>query len=140
MESILKKTLDELTHQSSPPILESYNEIILDEAETEEALRKGREEKHYRLKRIAYAEELRKDFKPLEITSDQFFMLFKTKYVIDDDNEDIITNLCLYFTSEPAFKGDLKKGLLLVGGVGIGKSTLMQFFKQNPKYSYRLIS
>lgn len=120
--------------------METYDDIELNEDETHEALRKGREEKHFRLKREAYNEKLRKNQEYLSFKSEDLLELFGIKYKIDGDNQVIVNNLCHYFANDERFYGDLNKGLLLVGGVGIGKSTLMDFFKRNQRHSYRLLS
>lgn len=120
--------------------LETFDDIELTEEEKAEAIRKGKEEKHYKLKREAYNEKLRSDRIQLAYSAEYIFDLFEKTYTVDDDNIDIILNLCRYFTNDKTFQGDLNKGLLLVGGVGIGKTTLMQFFKRNQKFSYRLMS
>jgi DNA replication protein DnaC len=139
--TIIKQALDELTPQSkTEPILENYDDIQLDELETQEALRKGREEKHYRLKREEYNEKIRKQHEVLIFTAPELFTQFQNSFDVDVDNAPIVLNLCRYFTDDKLFQGDLSKGLLLVGGVGIGKTTLMQFFKRNQKGSYRVIS
>lgn len=132
---------DELMPQSkTEPILVNYDHIELTEDEIKAAIAKGKEEKHFRLKREEYNEKLRADRTPLKYTFEQTFETFKTLYDIDNDNEEIVKNLCYYFTEDNRFIGDPSKGLLLVGGVGIGKSTLMNWFRRNQKYSYRLMS
>jgi DNA replication protein DnaC len=136
----LKQTLDELMPQSKQPILETFDDIELTDEEAAEALRKGREEKHYRLKREEYNEKIRKEYEPKKFTAEELFPQFKSVWSVDVDNIDIVRNLCYYFTDDERFKGDLTKGLLLVGGVGIGKTTMMEFFKRNQKASYRILS
>lgn len=137
----LKQAFDELTQQSKvKATLENYDDIQLTEDEVMEALRKGREDKHFRLKREAYNEKLRKERDPLKFTYSELFTLFQNSFDVDVDNAPIVMNLARYFTDSPLFDGNLKKGLLLVGGVGIGKSTLMDFFKRNQKHSYRMLS
>lgn len=126
--------------QSKQPILESFEEIELSDEEAAEALRKGREEKYYRLKREEYNEKIRREREPMKFTYTELFTQFQNFFDVDVDNAPIVMNLCRYFTDSPLFDGDLKKGLLLVGGVGIGKTTLMDFFKRNQKASYRVIS
>lgn len=137
----LKQALDELTQQSKVVSLsENFDAIELTEDEQAEAIRKGKEEKHYRLIREAYNEKIRQEYVPTKFTCAQVYDAFEAKYTIDDENVSIVKNLCYYFTENPKFDGDLNKGLLLVGGVGIGKSTLMEFFKRNQKFSYRMMS
>ena len=50
-------------------------------------------------------------------------------FVINENNEGIIKQLLLYFTGNEDFKGSLKKGLMIVGSVGTGKSLLFRIFK-----------
>lgn len=118
----------------------SFKEIELDEFEIEEGLRRVREEKFYRLQREAYRQKLFADTKPKKYTSIELFDFFASKFTIDDYNRYIVNQLCFYFSgTKDFFDGDLNKGLLLFGGVGIGKSTLMQFFIKNQVRSYRLM-
>lgn len=119
---------------------ETYEHIELDAEETIEALRAGREAKYYRLQREAYNEKIRAGRTPKKYTSEETLELYKSFWSLDDENKHVVETLCHYFTDDPRFDGDLKKGLLVVGGVGIGKSTLMTFFKRNQKASYRVIS
>lgn len=48
----------------------------------------------------------------------------------------IYLQLSQYFTQDSKFDGDLMKGLMITGGVGCGKTTMMNLFSQNPKASY----
>jgi len=121
-------------------ILENFDHIELDEHEIEYALYKAREAKHYQLKREAYNEKLRSDRSVKKYTADQLLLKFKEFWAADGYNLPIIMNLCYYFSGDAMFGGDLNKGLLLVGGVGVGKSTMMTFFRQNQVFSYRMIS
>lgn len=121
-------------------ISESYDHIELTDQEAADALHKARIEKHYRLKREAYNEKLRAEYVPKQFTAEQLTEAFKRNFDLDDHNILIVKNLCYYFSEDARFEGDPKKGLLLVGGVGIGKTTLMNFFKQNQHYSYRMLS
>lgn len=130
--------------------LESFDEIELDEQEREAALRQARREKHFRLERKRYEESLIKPFDPPKYTAEQLLThLAELKledgnlFRLDDDNREAVTLLCYYFTNDPRFEGpdrSLKKGLLLHGGVGVGKSVIMHLFQQNQKLSYKLVS
>lgn len=61
------------------------------------------------------------------------------KFTIDKQNKDILTLMLLYFTGNSLFveelkkhsgvDGSLNKGLLLLGGVGTGKTLLFEIFK-----------
>lgn len=118
---------------------ENFEGIELDEQEIEEALRKAREEKYYMLKRVEYNQKISAVYNPKRYTWQEVRDEFGKQFTIDDDNRAIIEMLCYYFT-ETVGTLNLHKGLLLVGGVGIGKSTLMNFFRRNQKASYRMIS
>src|ERR1044072_7829644 len=66
-------------------------------------------------------------------------------FKLDSDNEKVFKILCMYFTSDSRFEaqGDgfsLKKGIMLCGSVGRGKTTLMGVFRANQRRSYRLVS
>ena len=57
-------------------------------------------------------------------------------YEVDDENKEAITALLLYFSQNPAFEllpqikaPSLKKGILLAGNVGSGKSLLLRILK-----------
>lgn len=120
--------------------MDLFEHIELDEVEIEEALRLAREKKHYQLKRIEYMERLngRKTF--MRYTAHQLFTFFNESLQVDGDNQVIVMELCKYFSQDPSFKGDLNKGLLLAGGVGVGKTTMMRFFMKNQVQSYRIES
>lgn len=123
--------------------LESYNdfpEIKLTDDQMIEALRNAREKEYYRRR----AEEYRKTITSVRATPKfnhgQLIEFFKMQYEIDETNERVIYDLCYYFSDNIAFSGDLQKGLLLSGGVGVGKTTIMKFFMRNQIFSYRVTS
>lgn len=105
-----------------------------------EALRQAREKKHYQLEKVNYLMNLNKPreykkFKAEEVRD----LLNESGFVIDKDNEQVIWLLCLYFTNDERFdlEGyDLTKGIVLFGGVGVGKTTLMKRFFKNQHQSY----
>ncbi len=120
--------------------VEQYDQVELSEEETNEALRLAREKKYFHEKEIAYKKSLAKSFEPMKFTAEQLMTYFNTQYTIDDDNKSIVEQLCFYFSGDDRFKGDLSKGLVLFGGVGVGKTSLLKFFQRNQIFSYRLIS
>jgi DNA replication protein DnaC len=70
---------------------------------------------------------------------------FDVDFKIDANNKEVMTNLSQYFTGNPEFenktkKWSLKKGILLFGQVGTGKTTIMRFFKDTPTAYIKLIS
>lgn len=49
-------------------------------------------------------------------------------FVIDNFNESIIEQLYLYATNNPAFGGDLNKGIMLQGKFGCGKTIILETY------------
>jgi len=87
---------------------------------------------------IRYSPELMK-----QAFLDRASKMIGRPYVIDDHNREIIDKLSLYFAgSQDAEKHglSLKKGLLLMGDRGTGKTVIMKAFANNPQQSYRLSS
>jgi hypothetical protein len=79
-----------------------------------------------------------------EFTAEQLFenMEKAPSIIIDENNRRVIKILCMYFTNDPRFEqqldGNLNKGLMLRGGIGIGKTYLMNLFRMNQKQGYSL--
>ncbi|GAB3164556.1 ATPase [Telluribacter humicola] len=68
-------------------------------------------------------------------------------FSVDDDNRDVINLLCMYFTDDPRFeeqtdssgkKYSHRKGIMLVGKRGCGKTLLMEMCSFNPKLPYSI--
>lgn len=119
-----------------------YSSIELDEDEIEQALTKAREDKFYRLARLEYSRRITEEPERPAFTAEEVFDQFKTEFDVEPGSkyEKIVKHLCAYFTNDPRSSKDPQKGLLLCGGVGIGKTTLMEFFQRNQKASYRIVS
>jgi DNA replication protein DnaC len=71
----------------------------------------------------------------------------RKELVLDDDNSDVFDLLCYYFIDdEEGFlkkcrllevnNPDIKKGILLAGNVGTGKTYLMDLFRKNQRQVY----
>ena len=58
---------------------------------------------------------------------------------LEEGRKEIYFQLCLYFTNDKRFEGDLTKSLLLQGGIGTGKTTVMTFFQKNQKQNFKLV-
>lgn len=54
----------------------------------------------------------------------------KKELILNEDNQKIIFSLCQYFGRDSESKLDLKKGLMISGGVGIGKTSMMMTFHE----------
>lgn len=67
------------------------------------------------------------------------------EFLVDSQNQTVITLLCQYFSGDSAFESfkegfSLNKGIYLVGNNGCGKTMLMKLFKTNPRMSFSVIS
>jgi len=51
-------------------------------------------------------------------------------YIIDDTNREALNQLYYYLIGSEKFQGDLYKGIMLVGGFGSGKTTLIKIFSE----------
>lgn len=130
-----------------------YSHIELSEQELKEAFRAGREEKHFRLMREEYGRKLRETPTYPTFTAEQLFDRYAAitnadgkpfSSCMSEEFEKIVKWICCYFAGDARFESRpdlrLSKGLLLCGGVGIGKSTIMKLFQRNQICSYRVIS
>jgi len=127
---------------TSEPLDRLFLDIDLDAEEEIEALRVARENKHYRLVREEYARKIKEEQERPVFTAEEVFERFRESYQVEAESryETILKHLCAYFTADPRSAYDPRKGLFLCGGVGIGKTTLMEFFQRNQKASYRIVS
>jgi hypothetical protein len=115
--------------------------VELTAEEAEEALRVAREQKHYLLKKISYLEGLNAPREIKRYTADEILTFLQQVLTIDESNREVVWILCLYFSQDARFEFEregfkLDKGLCLFGGVGVGKTTLMEKFFQNQRQSY----
>ncbi len=58
------------------------------------------------------------------------FKYFEPNFIETDEIKSTITKLLYYFTGSSLFDGSLKKGIMLVGGLGTGKSLIFRVFKE----------
>jgi ATPase subunit of ABC transporter with duplicated ATPase domains len=145
----IKKVLEQLSPSKEPITKLNYDHITLSDEEQEEALRLAREEKHFKIEREAYRDKISKS---VDWSRPNARMLLnglketKSKlgdpFEITDQNKEVIYKLCLYFSGdEQRLKQiypdmDLKKGIMLMGPSGVGKTHLMSYFMTNPYSSF----
>lgn len=121
------------------------NEYDLTPEEAEAALKEARRIKMAKIKQQKYWAEVRKEPEyPKYLATELMTMIeshFLTKgWVMDQFNRPIIENLCKYFTGDSTGPLNLKKGILLRGGVGCGKTSIMQLFQYNQTNSFNIVS
>lgn len=100
-----------------------------------------------------YAAKVLAEQKALQLSKEQYrnFILNRfveknnRKFIVDEDNDDIFNLLLDYFTADPEFENryqeySLHKGIMLVGGTGTGKTSLLRMFALNPKNTFGVIS
>lgn len=120
--------------------VEQYLHIDLELEETEEALRLARKAKHFTLERIKYFEKISKPTVFQKHSAEQLFEMFMNagyKFA-DDAHAAKVKNLCCYFANDSRGKLDLNRGILLLGNIGNGKTSLMRFFSTNQLYGFRI--
>jgi DNA replication protein DnaC len=130
---------------------ENRETVSLTDEEQEAVLRKALDAKIGRLNSAKYLQVLNAE--PVFITptyDDLQMTLFKELeeiygWDIDQYNEPQVDALCMYFSNDERFEEiepgfSLKKGLLLFGPVGCGKTTLLKIMSRNTKAPFGVIS
>jgi DNA replication protein DnaC len=94
-------------------------------------------------KTSAYFKKIHSMPEAKNLSAKKYFDIFCKNWGIYPQNEKIVKLLCYYFAEDKKFEElgfSLKKGLLLTGGVGCGKTTLMKFFSTNRRQKYAVKS
>jgi hypothetical protein len=146
----LKKDFPQLLKLPVLPGLESYNDDVLTPEEVNEAVFYAREKKLAHLKELAYAEKLRQPKPILKLTPEQLFEIMGVRakelginLSFTDEERKIAEILCHYFSGSDEFESmgegfSLKKGILLHGNIGCGKTTMFKLLATNPHSSYHI--
>jgi ATPase subunit of ABC transporter with duplicated ATPase domains len=139
-------------------IQENYDDVLTPE-EKEYAIREAAEKKLARKREQEYWEKVNNPPKPKMISAEELYRIVLGKALVEfgrnhkgenifnlSEEEDFIyRSLALYFTRNPDFEKQgedfsLKKGLMIFGNIGCGKTTAMRLFASNPHQSYSIIS
>jgi hypothetical protein len=126
-------------------------DVQLTPEEEAEAIRLAKEKKLMEQRKREYWEKITAEQEKKKYTWQQLYAMISNsrtikgkKYVIDQDNEQQVELLCKYFAEDPSFEVNgrysLGKGILLMGGLGVGKTHLMSYFFQNQVVSYAMVS
>lgn len=116
--------------------LEAYKDVVLTPEEEQEALMIARQKKHAKIKNREYLQRLSKPVIEPKTAQDYQAEFLALGNILDDSNKDAFKKLVLYFINDPGSTLDPNKGIMLSGGIGCGKTTLMRFFEFNQKASY----
>lgn len=140
-------------------VLDSYKHIDLTEDEYREALIGAKRKKEALLKKLELervAAENRRKLTSRHWTFEQTknFMLYRAeklfegRFKLDEYNEPVFNLLCHYFSFEEEFvsmaigmgvnNASLKKGVVLAGNFGTGKTWLMSLFRKNNRQVYHV--
>lgn len=158
METQIQNQLQNLAPENviqRPPLSELYSEIQLTDEEKaaaiERALFEARSQKAAMIARAEYQAKVLTEPVVVRYTAKQLYEHLKAlpDFVIDDDNQRVVWLLCMYFTESEKFESytddsgrnySLTKGILLFGGVGVGKTKLLELFRNNQKSSYQVVT
>jgi len=136
------KAVESNLHHTEHPLVSSDEEA--------ELLRNFRNQREAKERRTAYWKEVMSNEADFErYTANEFLEGIidyceeeGNPFVIDDENREAITLLAQYFTHDPEFEKagySFRKGLLVYGGVGVGKTRIMNLMRSNQNQSYRMV-
>lgn len=153
MEKQIKEVIGTSLQKPSPHT-ENYDDIIIPDDEQKEiiekALREERKKRFIEKRNREYWDKVNNPVEHKKLTRDETFALFLNQvrqinesFVINDYNKSIISLLCSYFSNDPLFEESgfsLNKGIMLVGPVGCGKTTIMKAFGRNSVNGYAIVA
>ena len=127
------------------------DKVRLSPEKIQRLIRFAREEKLSRLRTNAYWKHVDQPRSFISLSPQQMLLQFTTNasqiirrpFIFDDQNTAIVQKLCYYFSASPEAEHHgliLTKGILLAGGVGTGKTTIMKAFASNPLQSFSVAS
>lgn len=150
------KQLIQKFHQTSTSAGE-YDNVELTKDEIDEALKNAKAEKYWKLEEQRRAQEKKDAFhnltrlwtyeemkaKALARATELVRQKGHRSYVIDESNQEVFDLLTLYFTNDKRFEErgySLRKGIMLMGNVGTGKTELLKAFQFNRRKCFEIIT
>lgn len=140
--------------QGHQTVMENYDHIELTPEQTkkitETALREARKKIHFENEERKYWDKVNKPVEYARFDFQQtmdFFMKrvleIDPRFTLNKFNTEIIHRLASYFSADPKVEEEglsLRKGIMLVGPVGCGKTTIMKAFSLNSKNPFAFVS
>lgn len=130
--------------EQRPACPADWHQVELSLLEEKEAVEAARKNKWHSLKAIQYKWDLAHPPKPKPVSPQELGQLLLARarqagpYVLDAHNQAAWDTLCRYFAAEPTEAGG--KGLLLIGPVGCGKTTMLRLFgPHNPRQKFGIV-
>ena len=138
-----------------------HTKIVLTDEEMQEAIANGiniKQQQIFReIKNELYIRKLRTEPQRRYMTINEYYSFVddrvsqsSSELTFEGENERIISGLMLHFCGDNRAKDALSeftqeqysphKGILLIGGTGCGKTTLLRLFQLNPLFSFNVIS
>lgn len=138
-----------------------YSKIILTDEETKEAIANGisiKQQQIFReIKNELYIRKLRTEPQRQYMNITEYYNFVDDRaaqasnlLTFEGTNEKIFSGLMLHFCGDSRAKDVLsdftqeqyspQKGILLIGGTGCGKTTLLRLFQLNPLFSFNVVS
>lgn len=127
---------------------EDFNLVQLTDQEREYAIFDARCKKYYDQKREQEKQSEWQAIKDAAIPWSaselrEFVLKNNPDFKVDHQSEKVFNLLCQYFSNDSEFEKSgysLKKGIMLTGPVGVGKTRMLQVFRRNKKQCFQLIS
>ena len=127
-----------------------FDAIILNDDAKLKIIQKTRENKLSSQLAAEYWRRVDKGREAVQYSAAEYFKKFKEtanrlvggEFIIDKENEQVIRQLCYYFSGDKRaenFGLSLSKGISLIGGVGVGKTIIMKAFSENQNASYMFV-
>lgn len=133
-----------------PKVTENYDDVDLTKEEIDKVIRNAKREKYFAQKNAEYADRIRRAPQYRSFVAEELYEYSLGRireqmpdFKVDSDNESIIKSLSFYFSGDKRCEQygiSLDKGIMLLGPVGCGKTTIMRMFSINSHNAYSVVS